>query len=231
VLKRLTSIRSPWSQRRPASVKVVAGNVASMLRRSFRVGLTLGLLAGVALAVLKMMQGRREHATVDSSLGPDRWQPPPPQPPRPAPPAPPEGRTEVVRSPVRPPDDVPHVPPAVKEDVRPSTVRPDEDVEAVAVPAPPPEPPEPPPPAKRAAKKSAKSARKTARKTAKKAAPATAWVEPSGSTCPPSHPIKAKLSSRIFHAPGQLNYDRTAPDRCYRDEGAAEGDGLRQSKR
>ena len=230
-----------------------------MLRRSFRVGLTLGVLAGVAAAVLKMVQGRRE-AAVDSGAR-DRWQPPPPRPPQPAPPE----RTEVVRSPVQRPADVPHSAPAAKEDVRPRTPRPDDNVQAAPVPAPddvphspappappaarppapePAAPPAPPPPAKRAAKKAAKRTRKTsakraaqqaaqqaAKKAAKQAAPAAAWVEPSGGTCPPSHPIKGKLSSKIFHAPGQLNYDRTAPDRCYRDEGAAEGDGLRPAKR
>ncbi len=60
---------------------------------------------------------------------------------------------------------------------------------------------------------------------------ATAWVEPSGDVCPTSHPVKAKLSSKIFHLPGMLNYERTRPDRCYRDGDAAEADGLRPAKR
>jgi len=58
-----------------------------------------------------------------------------------------------------------------------------------------------------------------------------AWVEPTGGTCPPSHPVKAKMSSKIFHVAGGLNYDRTHPDRCYRDAAAAEADGLRKSAR
>src|SRR5689334_8781348 len=29
----------------------------------------------------------------------------------------------------------------------------------------------------------------------------TAWVEPIDGACPPSHPIKAKLSSGIYHSP------------------------------
>lgn len=64
--------------------------------------------------------------------------------------------------------------------------------------------------------------------------PATgaAWVEPTaGGSCPAGHPVKAKLKSRIFHSPGQLNYDRTTPDRCYVDAAAAEADGLRAAKR
>lgn len=58
------------------------------------------------------------------------------------------------------------------------------------------------------------------------------WVEPaSGGGCPDGYPIKANLKSKIFHAPGQLNYDRTSPDRCYASADAAEADGLRAAKR
>lgn len=58
------------------------------------------------------------------------------------------------------------------------------------------------------------------------------WVEPGGDgECPDGYPIKAKLSSKIYHAPGQLNYERTSPDRCYASEAAAEADGLRAAKR
>ena len=45
--------------------------------------------------------------------------------------------------------------------------------------------------------------------------------------CPATHPVKAKLSSGIFHVPGGANYDRTHADRCYVDAEAAEADGLR----
>lgn len=61
--------------------------------------------------------------------------------------------------------------------------------------------------------------------------PARAWVEPQGSFCPSSHPVKAKLASGIFHLPGMTAYERTTPDRCYLDADAAESDGLRQAKR
>lgn len=60
---------------------------------------------------------------------------------------------------------------------------------------------------------------------------AAAWVEPDGGACPVSHPVKAKLSSSIFHLPGMTAYDRTNADRCYRDEATAEADGLRRAKR
>ena len=59
----------------------------------------------------------------------------------------------------------------------------------------------------------------------------TTWVEPTGGVCPTSHPVKAKLSSKIFHLPGMANYERTTPDRCYADAEAAEADGLRPAKR
>jgi hypothetical protein len=58
-----------------------------------------------------------------------------------------------------------------------------------------------------------------------------AWTEPNADgSCPPNHPVKAKLSSGIFHVPGGLNYERTHADRCYVDEASAEADGLRPSK-
>ena len=57
------------------------------------------------------------------------------------------------------------------------------------------------------------------------------WTEPlADGSCPATHPVKAKLSSGIFHVPGGLNYERTRPDRCYLDASAAEADGLRPSK-
>lgn len=57
------------------------------------------------------------------------------------------------------------------------------------------------------------------------------WVHPDDGACPASHPVKAKLRSRVFHLPGMVHYDRTNADRCYRDGAAAEGDGFRQAKR
>jgi hypothetical protein len=64
-----------------------------------------------------------------------------------------------------------------------------------------------------------------------KPAVAAAWLEATDGVCPTTHPVKAKLSSKIFHLPGMMNYDRTNPDRCYRDAEAAEADGLRAAKR
>jgi hypothetical protein len=57
------------------------------------------------------------------------------------------------------------------------------------------------------------------------------WVDPAESgACPAHHPVKAKLTSGIFHVPGGANYARTQADRCYLSPEAAEADGLRPSK-
>jgi hypothetical protein len=59
-----------------------------------------------------------------------------------------------------------------------------------------------------------------------------AWVEPSSDgLCPQTHPIRAKLSSKIFHLPGMFAYERTHPDRCYAAEDDAVSDGFRKAKR
>ena len=62
-------------------------------------------------------------------------------------------------------------------------------------------------------------------------APSPAWVDAEGADAPATHPVKGKLKSGIYHLPGMLNYDRTVPDRWYRDAEAAEADGLRIAKR
>ncbi|MFM7061011.1 MAG: hypothetical protein ACKOZL_07490 [Actinomycetes bacterium] len=67
--------------------------------------------------------------------------------------------------------------------------------------------------------------------TADEGAPRAAWVPPIDGECPPGYPIKAKHSSEVFHAPGGASYERTRPDRCYRDAAAAVADGLRPAKR
>jgi hypothetical protein len=58
------------------------------------------------------------------------------------------------------------------------------------------------------------------------------WAEPTADGgCPDGYPVKAKTSSKIFHAPGGTMYERTVPDRCYPSAEAAEADGYRASKR
>ena len=57
-------------------------------------------------------------------------------------------------------------------------------------------------------------------------------IEPDGDgNCPLTYPIKGKLSTGIYHRPGAFAYERTRADRCYRDETAAQADGLRAAKR
>jgi hypothetical protein len=90
--------------------------------------------------------------------------------------------------------------------------------------------------AKRAVKKAAAKKKAAKKKAAKKAAggggsPGKVWVDPDGNICPATHPVKGKLSSGIFHLPGMAAYERTSPDRCYRDDEAAEAEGLRRAKR
>lgn len=156
-----------------------------MIRRSFRVGLTVGILAGLAFALVKMFGARSEAGT---SAAPPRTEPWPRLTADPAVPA----RPTVA---------------LVPDPVAPSPVAPVVEEAIVA-----------PPPAKPAA-------------PVKKKPLVAPWVEASGDECPTSHPVKAKLSSKIFHLPGMLNYDRTKPDRCYKDAKAAETDGLRAAKR
>ncbi len=57
------------------------------------------------------------------------------------------------------------------------------------------------------------------------------WVPPGDNGCPSSHPVKAKLASKIFHQPGMANYERTNPDRCYLNDTTAAADGFRVAKR
>ena len=57
------------------------------------------------------------------------------------------------------------------------------------------------------------------------------WMEPVGGTCPPTHPVKAKLSSGIIQLEGNFAYERTSPDRCYQTPESAAADGLRPAKR
>ncbi len=61
---------------------------------------------------------------------------------------------------------------------------------------------------------------------------APAWVDATGErTCPEGYPVKAKLSSKVFHVPGGAFYEGSVPDRCYASAEAAEADGFRASKR
>jgi hypothetical protein len=58
------------------------------------------------------------------------------------------------------------------------------------------------------------------------------WLRPDGSgDCPDTHPVKAKLSSRVYRLPGTAAYGRSRADRCYTSAEAAEADGFTRAKR
>lgn len=165
------------------------------------------MLGGIVFAVLKVLQSRQ--SSVEAVVERDRVPPWP----APGPRWPPLEET-VPPSPSRPAPTVEQEP-AASENAPPARKA---------------------PPAKKAspAKKAAAKKKVAPRKAAKAAAPkkvAPIWVDPDGNICPKSHPVKAKLSSRIFQVPGMFAYERTNPDRCYQDADAAAGDGFRAAKR
>src|SRR5918998_1540611 len=51
-----------------------------------------------------------------------------------------------------------------------------------------------------------------------------------GRDCPPGFPVKGNLPSRVFHGPGQQDYDRTTPEVCFASEAAALDAGFRHSR-
>lgn len=57
-------------------------------------------------------------------------------------------------------------------------------------------------------------------------------TKPNGDwTCPSWAPIKGNQSSMIYHVPGGAFYDKTNPEECFANEGAAQRAGYRKSKR
>lgn len=176
-----------------------------MLRRSFRIGILVGLLGGAVAAAFKALQGSRtQPAAAPSSSA---WTPIPNAEPVVVPSATPAPAPVVTA-----PAPAPPPPPAPAADAQTVAALQEPPTEAAPAPA----------KAPRVAKKAAPKPR------AKKLDP---WVQPEAGACPASHPVKGKLASKIFHVPGGFNYARTQPDRCYIDAAAAEADGLRQSKR
>jgi hypothetical protein len=51
-----------------------------------------------------------------------------------------------------------------------------------------------------------------------------------GRDCPPGFPVKGNLPSRVFHSPGQQDYDRTSPEVCFASDAAAIDAGFRHSR-
>jgi hypothetical protein len=210
-----------------------------VIRRSFRIGLWLGLLAGIGAALMKLLRSREtpSPALIDLGNTPSRPAPWPP-----------------LEAPVSTPDPVEVPEPAVEASetssepepglvvVGESPLQPAEEVVASDEPldGEPTTAEEPPAPAaKKAAPRRtpARTAPPAKKAAARKAAPPKEkvvlppWVAPDGQICPPTHPIKAKLSSQLFHLPGMFAYARTTPDRCYASAEEAEADGLRSAKR
>ncbi|MDP9441670.1 MAG: hypothetical protein M3P34_05745 [Actinomycetota bacterium] len=202
-----------------------------MFRRTLRIGVRLGLLLGITFAVVKTVQLRR----ASSATGvPEPWEPIPA--PRPVDEV---GEPILESAPADPAAQTPE-PEPLATDVPPAGPLTPADLEigtqpagssngsstgpsngAAAAPT---------APAKKTAKRATKAAKKATKKTGKAPAQA-AWVEPVGGTCPPTHPVKAKVSSLIYHLPGMVAYERTRANRCYTDAEAAEADGFVRAKR
>src|SRR5918998_1754796 len=51
-----------------------------------------------------------------------------------------------------------------------------------------------------------------------------------GRDCPPGFPVKGNLPSRVFHGPGQQDYERTTPEVCFASEEAASAAGFRHAR-
>ena len=164
-----------------------------MIRRSFRFGLWLGLLAGIGIAVAKIFRPKPEPSSL-----PNGW--------------PPLEAAIPTPTPVRVP--APEIEPVVTAEEPGLILIGDEPLQA----------PEPAPVSKPAAKKPAKKAAAPKKKL-------PPWIDPTGTVCPKTHPVKGKLSSMIFQVPGNFAYERTTPDRCYKSPDDAEEDGLRAAKR
>jgi hypothetical protein len=215
-----------------------------LLRRVVR----LGLLAGIGVGILKVVRGRKApDPWADSwvSTGPPGGTRPSAAPvaAAPKPPAPATTATASLAAP--PPASPPPPAPASSASATLAT--------------PPPASPEPPAPAEaamsdaddsdagtseadksdagkatptRAAKPTRKGpARKSPTGRAEEPPGERLWVPANDGVCPQTHPVKAKLSSKIFHTPSGRNYSRTKADRCYPDEASAQADGLRPALR
>lgn len=229
------------------------------MRSWFRVGLRLGVLAGAVFAVVLATRSRR--SPTQPGAGPGRSGPDPTGPqaagratgvhgqwPEVARAGTsvegdhhPHGRVTVPReaAPLGAPPALATDPPGPTEPEAPEPREHlDEEtgraVSAAPAPAPAKRAPERRPAARPATRSTAKKAPAKAegtKRAAGSAAPTAPWVAPEGRECPATHPVKAKLASKLYHLPGMLAYDRTVPDRCYVDPAAAEADGFARAKR
>jgi len=198
-----------------------------MLRRVVR----LGLLAGLGVGILKVVRGRKApDPWADSwvSTGPPGGTRPSPAPVAAAAPKPPAPAATATAAP--PPPASPQ-PPAPAEAAKSGTGKTEaaksgsgkaDDGKTDGAKAAP----------SRAAKQTRKGpARKSPTGKAEDPPGERLWVQANEGVCPPTHPVKAKLSSKIFHTPSGRNYKSTKADRCYPDEASAQADGLRPAQR
>jgi hypothetical protein len=208
--------------------------------RLLRKAMRLGLLGGLGYGLYKTWRGRRDANTWSDSwvsTGPPGAtvpaaapMPPPPAPVETAPPGGPGLSPENIVA-ASPPPPAP----------APGSVAGPTNGEAVPAPAVSEEPAdsngqgEPgsarPAPARGAKPSKRGPARRTPTGKAEEPPGERRWVAANDGVCPQTHPVKAKLSSKIFHSPGSRNYSRTHADRCYPDEQSASADGLRPAQR
>ena len=68
--------------------------------------------------------------------------------------------------------------------------------------------------------------------TAPVSVPKKSWVAPdSAGAVPATHPVKAKVASKLYRVPGMADYERVRADRCYESVEAAEADGFTRARR
>ncbi len=201
-----------------------------MIRRGAKWSFRLVLLFVVAVAVKKLLDGQKPQPFV-APAAPPRPQPEPTPAPKPAPVAAEPLPTEAIEE-VEPEPDLEAAPEPEPAKPTPSPVKATAKKVAAAKRPPRTEPLK----AKREAKRAEKAVR--ANRKAPTDVPADvprsallSWVEPVGDVCPTSHPIKAKLGSRVFRKPGMASYETSRPDRCYASEGAARRAGFNEAQR
>jgi hypothetical protein len=187
--------------------------------RLLRRVLSVGLLAGIGAGIFKVVRGRRApDPWGDSwvSTGAPGATRPSPAPVPAAPPKPPAPAGTATAEVAVPPPAAPS-PPAPAAAETGSTTE-GEQPAAKAAPG-------------RAKPSRTGPARKSPTGKAEEPPGERLWVQANDGVCPQTHPVKAKLSSKIFHTPGSRNYSRTQADRCYPDEASAQADGLRPALR
>lgn len=54
-----------------------------------------------------------------------------------------------------------------------------------------------------------------------------AWILPTATGCPRTHPVKGNADSHVYHLPGSRFYDKVKPERCFKTALDAEEAGFR----